>query len=354
VPDVDDDSKTEQPTAKRVRDERKKGHVPRSAEIDIAFFLFFFLIILQFGGKPIVHVLKTSFEFCLNNLSFEITFTNAQHLYLRFFYYFWLILLPIGFIFILGGFISMIVQVGWLVTWDNLKLKFDIFKLDGLKQIFSMEGLKKLVIDLVKLAVLTLITWLVVRKFIFDMLGLVNLEVIPIYLFLVKLVIRLLLALLLFYLFFAIMDYVWTKINFTKKIKMTKSEVKDEYKQLEGDPQVKRKILQLMMEESMKRMMQEVPKADVIITNPIHLAIAIKYDQSVGDAPIAVAKGKRLVAERIKEIARENDIPIVEDKPLARLLYKHCKIGKPIDVQFYMAVAEILANVYKMKNRNNH
>lgn len=132
---------------------------------------------------------------------------------------------------------------------------------------------------------------------------------------------------------------------------MTKSEVKDEFKQMEGDPQVKRKILSIMMQESMKRMMAEVPNADVVITNPIHLAVAIKYDKEISDAPLVVAKGKRLVAEKIKEIARENDIPIVEDKPLARLLYKECEVGKPIDVQFYAAVAEILANIYKMKNK---
>jgi len=108
----------------------------------------------------------------------------------------------------------------------------------------------------------------------------------------------------------------------------------------------------LMMEESMKRMMKEVPNADVVITNPIHLAIAIKYDATISDAPIVVAKGKRLIAEKIKELAREHNIPIVEDKPLARLLYQNSKIGKAIDVQFFAAVAEILANVYKMKNKN--
>lgn len=133
---------------------------------------------------------------------------------------------------------------------------------------------------------------------------------------------------------------------------MTKSEVKDEFKQMEGDPQVKRKILKTMMEESMKRMMKEIPEADVVITNPIHLAVAIKYDLKISEAPIVVAKGKRLIAEKIKQLARDNDIPIIEDKPLARLLYKNSNIGKPIDVQFYAAVAEILAQVYKVKNKH--
>jgi flagellar biosynthetic protein FlhB len=260
-------------------------------------------------------------------------------------------MLPIGFAFIVGGLISMLVQVGWYVNWNALKPKFNFFKLEGLTQIFSVEGGKKLAIDLVKLFILGLITWIVVKKFIFDLLGLVNLDLVGIYLFLVKLIVRILIALLMFYVLFAVLDFIWTKFQFIQRLKMTKSEVKDEFKQMEGDPQVKRKIMSLMMEESMKRMMKEVPKADVVITNPVHLAIAIKYDQAVSEAPIAVAKGKRLIAEKIKQIARENDIPIIEDKPLARLLYKHCKVGKPIDVQFYAAVAEILAKVYRMKNR---
>jgi flagellar biosynthetic protein FlhB len=349
--DGDETEKTEQPTAKRLSEARKKGNVPRSAEVDIAFFLLMFLLVIKVGGPYIIYVLKISFEYTLKNLDLGLTALNTQTLYLRYLYYFWLILLPIGLLFTLGGLISMLVQVGWLVTWENLKWKFDLFKLNGLKHIFSVEGFKKLLIDLVKLTILGLISWIVVKKFLFDMLGLVNLELVGIYLFLVKLIVRVIVALLIFYVFFAVVDFIWTKFQLMKRLKMSKSEVKDEYKQMEGDPQVKRKILRLMMEESMKRMMQEVPKADVVITNPIHLAIAIKYDPAVSDAPIAVAKGKRLVAEKIKEIARLHDIPIVEDKPLARLLYKHCQIGKPIDMQFYAAVAEILANVYKMKNK---
>jgi flagellar biosynthetic protein FlhB len=184
------------------------------------------------------------------------------------------------------------------------------------------------------------------------MLGLIHLDPINIYLFLVKLVIRVVISLLIFYAFFSIADFIWTKFQYTKRLKMTKSEVKDEYKQMEGDPQVKRKIMKIMMEESMKRMMKEMPTADVVITNPTHIAIAIKYDKTISEAPIVIAKGKRLIAERIKQLAKDHDIPIVEDKPLARLLYKSCKVGVAIDVQFYAAVAEILANVYKIKNKS--
>ena len=348
----EESEKTEDPTGKRLSEARKKGNVARSGEVDTAFFLLMLLLIIKIGGPYIINVLKSLFEYAFRNLDTDLTLLNVQNLYIRYFFYYWVILLPIGLLFIFSGFISMLLQVGWLVTFENLKPKFEIFKLGGLKEIFSIEGFKKLLKGIVKLFILVLITWMVIRKFLFDMLGLINLELTGIYMFLIRLVVRIITTLLIFYVFFATIDFIWSKFQHKKKLKMTKSEVKDEFKQMEGDPQVKRKILTMMMEESMKRMMKEVPQADVVITNPVHLAIAVKYDSQKGDAPFVIAKGKRLIAEKIKQIARDNDIPIVEDKPLARLLYKHCEVGKPIDVQFYAAVAEILAQVYKMKNKN--
>ena len=349
--DVDQESKTEEPTAKRLDDARKKGNVARSQEIDNAFFLVLFLLILTAGGGYIIRGILRTIQYGLNNLETEITILNVQHIFIQYSLHYLVIILPIGLIFIFSGLLSMTLQTGFLISWEHIKPKFDIFKMDGLKQIFSMQGLKKLVIDLVKLTVLILIIWLVTRRFVYDILGLVNLDIVNIYLFLVRMIVRIVATLLIFYAFFAVVDYIWTKFQYTEKLKMTKSEVKDEFKQMEGDPQVRRKLLSLMMEESLKRMMKEVPTADVVITNPVHLAIAIKYDQAISDAPIVVAKGKRLVAERIKEIAREHDVPIIEDKPLAQLLYKQCKVGKGIDVQFYAAVAQILSQVYTMKNK---
>ncbi|MDD2651321.1 MAG: EscU/YscU/HrcU family type III secretion system export apparatus switch protein, partial [Candidatus Cloacimonetes bacterium] len=276
-----------------------------------------------------------------------------QTIAIKYMLYYWLIIGPIGLALMISGTIASIVQVGWLVTTDKLKWNFDIFKMDGLKQVFSAEGFKKLAKGLVKLGVLTLIIWLVIRKEIEHFMGLSFLDINQIFTYMLKILVKIIIYLLIFYIFFAVIDYVWSKFLFMKKLKMTKSEVKDEFKQMEGDPQVKQKILRLMMEESIKRMMGDVPQADVVITNPTHLAIAIKYDPEISDAPIVLAKGKRLIAERIKDIAKENDIPIVEDKPLARLLYKHSDIGKPIDVQFYAAVAEILAAIYRAKDNSN-
>ncbi|MDD3501175.1 MAG: flagellar biosynthesis protein FlhB [Candidatus Cloacimonadales bacterium] len=350
---ADETEKTEQPTSKRLSDARKKGDVARSSEIDTAIYLLMLLLILKVGGPYILHVLKELFIQSFTNLNKRLDNVSTQTIAIKYMLYYWLIIGPIGLALMISGTIASIVQVGWLVTTDKLKWNFDIFKMDGLKQVFSAEGFKKLAKGLVKLGVLTLIIWLVIRKEIEHFMGLSFLDINQIFTYMLKILVKIIIYLLIFYIFFAVIDYVWSKFLFMKKLKMTKSEVKDEFKQMEGDPQVKQKILRLMMEESIKRMMGDVPQADVVITNPTHLAIAIKYDPEISDAPIVLAKGKRLIAERIKDIAKENDIPIVEDKPLARLLYKHSDIGKPIDVQFYAAVAEILAAIYRAKDNSN-
>ena len=153
------------------------------------------------------------------------------------------------------------------------------------------------------------------------------------------------------YMIIALADFIYQRVKFKDDMKMTKQEIKEEYKQQEGDPQIKGKIRQRMNEASRRRMMQELPKADVVITNPTHYAVAIKYDPEVADAPIVVAKGEDYLAARIKEIARENKIEIVENKPLARMLYANVDIGQAVPPELYQAVAEVLAFVYHMQGK---
>jgi flagellar biosynthetic protein FlhB len=152
------------------------------------------------------------------------------------------------------------------------------------------------------------------------------------------------------YVIVGLIDYVYQKHKFSEDMKMTKQEVKDEYKNTEGDPQIKGQQRKKMQEASMRRMMQDVPKADVVITNPTHFAVALKYDADTGKAPVVVAKGEDYLAQRIKEAARENNVEIVENKPLARMLYHNVEIGEEIPPELYQAVAEVLATVYRMKN----
>jgi flagellar biosynthetic protein FlhB len=153
------------------------------------------------------------------------------------------------------------------------------------------------------------------------------------------------------YLVVGLIDYVYQKHKFSEDMKMTKQEVKDEYKNTEGDPQIKGQQRRKMQEASQRRMMQDVPKADVVITNPTHFAVALRYDADAGKAPVVVAKGEDYLALKIKEAARENNVEIVENKPLARMLYHNVDIGAEIPPELYQAVAEVLATVYRMKNR---
>jgi flagellar biosynthetic protein FlhB len=350
---ADETEKTEKPTGRRLGEARKKGDVARSSEVDTAVFLLILLLFLKFGGPFVIYIFKEIMRYAFTHLTMPLTETNVMTLTIKYFIYFWLVVGPLGLILMVMGIVSSIVQVGWIFTTNQLKLNWNIIKLGGFKEIFSIHGFKKLAKGLIKLTILSLIVWLTIRKEIHNFMGLIFLDMSSIFIYLLKLIVKVITYLLLFYVFFAVADFFWSKYLYIKKLKMSKSEVKDEFRQMEGDPLVKNKIRSIMLQESLKRMMKDVPQADVIITNPVHLAVAIKYNPEVSEAPIVLAKGKRLIAERIKEIARENNIPIVEDKPLARLLYKNCEIGEEIDVQFYAAVAEILANVYKAKGKKN-
>jgi flagellar biosynthetic protein FlhB len=148
-----------------------------------------------------------------------------------------------------------------------------------------------------------------------------------------------------------ILDFAYQKWQFLRDMRMTKQEIKDEFKQMEGDPKIKAKIRQIQMEQSKKRMLADVPKSDVVITNPTHLALALVYDAALAQAPLVLAKGQDLMAERIKDIAREAKVPIVENKPLAQALYQAVDVGQVIPLEFYKAVAEVLSYVYKLKGR---
>ena len=153
------------------------------------------------------------------------------------------------------------------------------------------------------------------------------------------------------YMIIALADYIYQKFKFSKDMRMTKQEIKEEFKQQEGDPQIKGKIKQRMREASQRRMMQDLPKADVIITNPTHYAVAIQYNPEVLDAPIVIAKGSDFLAAKIKEVAKENKIEIVENKPLARMLYANVEVGQAIPPELYEAVAEVLAFVYQLQGK---
>ena len=233
---------------------------------------------------------------------------------------------------------------------EAMKPKFSrLNPFTGIKRLFSMQALVGLVKGLIEIIVVVAILYFQVMDRINEFKKLIDTDVIKIVAYISETAMSLIVTIFVMLVFVAAADYVFQWWSFEKKLKMSKQEVKDEYKNTEGNPEVKGRQRQRMREASRRRMMQDVPKADVVITNPTHLAVAIKYEPEVHKAPVVLAKGEDYLAQKIREAARENHIEIVENKPLARMLYANVEIGNEIPPELYQAVAEILAMVYNMR-----
>ena len=263
-----------------------------------------------------------------------------------------IMLAPVLIVGFLIAFLCDYVQVGWKPTAKPLQPKFS--KLDptkGFKKIFSAQSLVELIKAIAKILVITFITYSYIKDKTGLLFSLLDMPLMQGIRLIGDTVINLGIRISAVYLIVAAADFAYQKYKFNKDMKMTKQEVKEEYKNQEGNPEIKGKIRQRMREASQRRMMQSVPTADVVITNPTHYAIAVKYDSEVAPAPIVIAKGADYLAQRIKETAGDNDVEIVEDKPLARMLYANVEVGAQVPPELYQAVAEVLAFVYHIKGR---
>jgi len=258
--------------------------------------------------------------------------------------------LPIGLAAAVGALIVTVSQVGFFLTTKPLVPKMDRMNpVSGLKKVLSLRSLVEMVKGLLKAALFALVIYFSLRK---DTPELVRAIRFPLETGVSRLLDKLLslsfrLAFLL--LVIALFDYVYQKWEFERSIKMSKQELKEEFKQMEGDPQIKSKMRQKQRELARGRMMSSVPKADVVITNPTRLAVALEYDRKAMDAPVISAKGSGFLARRIREIAGENGVPVVENKPLARSLFENLEVGDEVPEEFYRAVAEVLAFVYRIR-----
>ncbi|MCM1038145.1 MAG: flagellar biosynthesis protein FlhB [Ruminococcus sp.] len=351
--------KTEEPTAKKLQDARKEGQVAKSKEITNAFELLTLFLVLKywtsFLGDSFVGIFRNIYtqipeyiklyDGYLQNTTFRTIFIRVM---VR-------LLIMIGPVLLLGflvAFICDVVQVKWRPTGKPLQPKFNkLNPVNGFKRIFSVNSLMELVKSLLKIGVIVYAVYSYLRKNMPSIYLLYGLSLNEAILEIGNLVINLGFRIAIFYMLVAIIDYVYQKIKFKNDMKMTKQEVKDEYKNQEGDPQIKGKQRQRMQEASRRRMMQQLPEADVVITNPTHYAVAIKYDPEKYDAPYVVAKGVDYLAQRIKDRAREHHIEIVENKPLARMLYANVEVGSVVPPELYQAVAEVLAFVYHLQGK---
>jgi len=346
----DEEEKTEEPTDKKIEDAKKEGNVPKSMEVTGAAILFFgSLYLLFFSGPTLNQIIKLflySYTFIgedmTGNAFYAIGYTTVITLLIS--------LMPIFVIVVILALITNWTQFGFIAT----PLKIDLAKLDPIKGAKNIFGPKK-ALEALKLTMKLLIIVVVMfLLFIFTykaFLSMMDKELPATIAAIIQLTGYFLSAILLIIIIFAIMDFYFTRHYYFKSLKMSKQEIKDEYKNMDGDPQVKGRIRKIQMQMAQKRMMSDVPDADVVITNPTHYAVAMKYDNEKNSAPTIVAKGIDFIALKIKDIARENDIPIIENPALARSIYSQIEVDQEIPSEFYKALAEIFSYVYELKKK---
>lgn len=350
---ADSGERTERATAKKRRDERRKGHVLTSKDITtvVSIFVVFAVIRLLF---PFIYdqislFLQKALQWAggieeLTQSALKGVFTDTLVLLA-------VTALPFLLVSVLVSVVATGYQTKFLFTTEALKLQFSRMNpLSGLKRVVSLKSLVELLKSSIKLAVVCAVAYNYISKRIAVMVTTTSMDLIQSAVYVLESIIGLVFNIGLIFIFIAALDYLYQRWDFERQMKMTKHEVKEEYKQMEGDPKIKSKIRQTQREMAMSRMMQAVPTADVIIRNPTHFAVALRYNIERDNAPIVVAKGQDEVALRIIRIGEENGVYITEDKPLARALYAGTELDREIPLEFYAAVAEVLALIYRMKS----
>ncbi len=347
--------KTEKATPKRKQDARKKGQVLHSREISSALVLLIIFLSIKLLGNYMYREITAFFLLCVNDLAISFdswSVTEVIRLLGTAMVQLLKIVGPVFGIALVVGVVANYAQVGSLFTMETLKPKFsNLSPIKGIKRIFSVRGLVELVKSLTKIAVVGIVAWQSLRAEENNIVKLMDLDLIASAGYIISTAIDIAVKICVIMVIIGVLDYGYQWWQFEKDLKMTKQEVKEEYKEMEGNPEIKQKIKQKQREMSMRRMLSEVPKADVVITNPTHFAIAIRYDPQKAPAPIVVAKGQDYLAQRIKDVAKANGVETVENKPLAQALYKAVEIGKQVPPELYQTVAEILAFVYQLKGK---
>ncbi len=345
--------KTEKATPKKRADARKKGQVAKSNELPASLILLFcFMTLLMFGGflkdKMFLLMQGTLKDY----LTTEISMSNVMPLMTDLMAQILIMLAPIFAVTILIGILANYMQVGFLITGEAFKVKFSkLNPIEGAKRMFSLKALVEFGKTLLKLI---LIGYLVYSSLWGEKESLINLAHMPltdVLAYVARLTVMMGIKIGVALVILSLFDYMYQKYEHEKNLRMSKQDIKDEYKKSEGDPLIKGKIKEKQRRMALARMMQDVPKADVVITNPTHFAVAIQYDNGKMDAPRVVAKGTDFVALKIKEIAKENGVITMENRPLARALHDQVEIGQTIPAELFQAVAEVLAYVYRLKGK---
>jgi flagellar biosynthetic protein FlhB len=349
----DDTDKTEDPSSKKLSQAREKGQVVISQDIKTWMGLVGITVVIGLLapkiGRDLLPVMRRLIEFgydipldslALRNLVISLSIDLILALFLTF-----------G-MFILIGVVATVGQAGFLFSWSKLAPDFNkVNPIAGLGRIFSVQSVLELVKGSIKIFLIGCLLVVLLWPKRGQIVQLPELEMIALLKLLQSVLLSMLAAVLIAYIIVAAGDYGYQRWSFMKKMRMTKQEVRDEHKQMEGDPMIKARMRSLRRERARQRMMASVPKSTVVVTNPTHYAVALKYEMETMDAPILVAKGVELVALRIREIAQENDVPIVENPPLARALYATVELEQEVPQEHYKAVAEVIGYVMRLKGK---
>lgn len=347
---ADEQEKTEEATSKKIQDAKNEGNVSKSVEVPGAAILFFSSIYLLFFGNNVYIEIKKMMIYIYSFIGKDIDMTMIHSIVSNVIYTILYTLTPLFIIVVVFAIVFNVIQFGFVVVPIKLKLE-KIDPISGFKNLFSfkkfIESFKlfvKLIVIFLSMLIILSLTWndiiIMMDTTIYSSLDII-----------IKLMVYYIVTILLIIVIFAIIDFIFTKYYYMKQLRMSKKEIQDEYKQMEGDPLIKGKIRQIQQEMSRQRMLNDVSQASVVVTNPTHYAVALQYNKEEASAPKVVAKGIDFLAIKIKDIARQHHIPIIENPSMARALYDQLDINQEIPEEFYEAIAEIFTYIYELNKK---
>ncbi|MHB1125908.1 MAG: flagellar biosynthesis protein FlhB [Bacillota bacterium] len=347
------DDKSEEATPRKRQEVRKKGQTIRSGDLNAAVGLLAVVGLMLWNRNIFIdQTTQMVTAFLGQELHQQIDAGGLMAIAWQGTGYYMRLVGPVFLAAAVAGVTVNLAQSGFIFAPSVLQPNFSYLNpLQGLQRIFSRKSLVELVKSLAKVTLVALVSYSIVRSRVDKLLFLMDTDVSQIFATVADVVLKLALNVIIVFLIIGVLDYIFQRMEYNRRIMMSKQEVKEEMRQTEGDPKIRARQREKQRELSRQRMMQQVPEATVVITNPTHLAIALSYKEGEMPAPQVVAKGADLIAQRIIEIARENNVPVVENQPVARFIYQNVEIGQDIPAELYQAIAEILALIYKTKNK---
>ena len=345
--------KTEEATDKRKEEATREGNVAKSQDLGSVIILLAGFMMLNSYGENMFNNCASFMRFTVTQtLTSNIAYDEAIIIFNQFIIVVLSIILPFMIAIVLAGVLANVVQVGFLFRFDPMTPNFDRMNpVSNIQNMFSWKMVAELVKSILKILIVAYVPYSTIKERLTEFVGFVKANPMPSFGTMLEVCYSMAIKIIIIFLILAIADYFFQKWRHEEGLKMSKEDIKEEHKQSEGDPHVKQKIRERQRQASQRRQMDEVPKATVVVTNPTHIAVAIKYIPNETPAPLIVAMGADLLAKKIKDIARENNVPIVENKPLARELYKKATVGDEIPQELWTAVAEILAQIFRNKQQ---